>query len=621
MRRPRSSSEAPRAAALVSAVLYGLAPPAAGQAADAAAPAVRATGAAGTGGEAPGRARENYSLRIEAPARIADAIRARTYVGRWQRRADYDPIQFEGLRERLPDEVSAILRAEGYFGGTVEISGDASGLTVTVSAGARTTVNRVELRVTGAAQADRKASENALARWRLPEGSFFDTETWQAGKRGLIDALHQEGYLRARLVASEARIDPVRTTASLSVEVDSGPRIAFGELQVDGLERYPRHVVDNLRTFAPGDPYTLDALLAFQARLRASGYFASASVLPELAVLERDPARTDVPLRVELGEYQAKRVVLGVGYSTDEGVRGQVGYEHRNLFGRAWRLESSAIASTRRQRMFANVRTPEAVSGHFIGFGGRLERQDLSGEQVDSSNLYIGRGRRSGDIEYFVSLQQQAERRTVDALPGEAPTRDSRHALVLGYSWNMRRLDSLVDPRRGFTLSTQVSGAREGLGSNRSFARVYGRAMRFIPMPLESVFAGGTLIALGELGWVAAGSRGDIPSENLFRAGGTQSIRGYGYQSLGVTEGTAVVGGRYLLLGSLEYQHPVREGMSAAVFYDIGNAVDSVHDYRAVAGYGIGLRWRTPVGPINLDLAYGADVHKVRWHLSVGYTF
>ena len=77
----------------------------------------------------------------------------------------------------------------------------------------------------------------------------------------------------------------------------------------------------------------------------------------------------------------------------------------------------------------------------------------------------------------------------------------------------------------------------------------------------------------------------------------------------------------YLLLGSLEYQHPVREGMSAAVFYDIGNAVDSVHDYRAVAGYGIGLRWRTPVGPINLDLAYGADVHKVRWHLSVGYTF
>src|SRR5690606_24080993 len=157
--------------------------------------------------------------------------------------------------------------------------------------------------------------------------------------------------------------------------------------------------------------------------------------------------------------------------------------------------------------------------------------------------------------------------------------------------------------------------------SNRSFVRFYGRAMRFIPMPRRSFLAGGTLVALGELGWVAAGSRRDIPSENLFRAGGSHSVRGYGYQTLGVQEAGATVGGRYLGVASLEYQHPVTESIAAAVFYDVGNATDSTHDFKAVAGYGVGMRWRTPVGPLNLDLAYGEEARRWRIHFSVGYTF
>lgn len=567
------------------------------------------------------RRQANYDFEVDAPDEIAEKIRELTFVGRWQYREDFLPSQMPALLARLDDEVMAILRSLGYYSGSVESSGDAKRVEVRVRAGPRVTVGLSDVRIEGPAAVDRRVARFVLSRWLLPEGSFFASREWERGKRGLVDALNQRGYLRARIVHSDARIDPGRSAAELEVVLDSGPRIAFGELEISGLERHDEKIVRDLRPFRPGDPYTLEELLAYEASLRDSGYFSGVSVVPVLDALEEDPDLLEVPLSVDLVEHKARRAVFGIGYSSEQGARGQVGFEHRDLFGRSWQLESSLIAAVRRQRLFANVRTPQEATGHFYGFGGRLENLEAAGEHVERGNVYIGRGKRTADIEWFLSLQMQAEERRLAGNERFAPIDDHAHALVLGYSWNLRRLNSRVLPRRGYTISTQVSGAARGVASNRSFVRFYGRAMRFIPMPRRSFLAGGTLVALGELGWVAAGSRREIPSENLFRAGGSHSVRGYGYQTLGVKEAGATVGGRYLGVGSLEYQHPVSESMAAAVFYDIGNATDSTHDFKPVAGYGVGIRWRTPVGPLNLDVAYGDAVDRWRVHFSVGYTF
>ena len=118
-----------------------------------------------------------------------------------------------------------------------------------------------------------------------------------------------------------------------------------------------------------------------------------------------------------------------------------------------------------------------------------------------------------------------------------------------------------------------------------------------------------------------SGTRDDIPAQNLFRAGGAQSVRGYRYLSLGLKEGDAVVGGRVMALGSLEYQVPVSGNWWAASFVDAGNVVDAVEQWRPAVGYGVGLRWRSPIGPVNLDVAYGQRDRAVRGHFSVGYSF
>lgn len=566
----------------------------------------------------------NYELRVDALPELVEPIRSRTLVGRWIDDPGFDPAQMPLFLERAKTEAEAIAQAAGFFSAQALVDyrpGDGERLPVVrieLDAGARTTVNRFDFALDGPAQAQ-GLRESLLQRWPLPEGSFFRSADWQSGKRLLVDALQQRGYVRAEIVDSEARVDPANTTAALAVHVRSGPRLDFGAMTIDGLSRYDASIV---RALAPWEdearqPYDFDELLGFQARLRASGYFASAEVLPDFAAVLADPQRTTVPLRVALAELPAQRVTLGVGVSSDEGARGLLGYEHRNVLGRGWQLESGVLLQSVRRRVFASLRTPQKSSGHYYQGGVRLERFDVQGERTDKRTAFLGEGKRSGDTDRFLALQYQTEDRSVRGLGDVGSSR----ALTLGYTWSTRRLDSALDPRRGYTISAQLSGASDSLLSDRSFIRFHTRAMRFWPMPDESVLDGGLLVGLVELGQVFASGRDGIPSENLFRTGGASTVRGYDFLSLGVREGRAVVGGRVLALGSLEYQHPVRRDWYAAAFVDVGDAADTWSRYSAVAGYGVGLRWRSPVGPVNVDLAYGEAVRDWRLHFTVGYAF
>jgi translocation and assembly module TamA len=152
--------------------------------------------------------------------------------------------------------------------------------------------------------------------------------------------------------------------------------------------------------------------------------------------------------------------------------------------------------------------------------------------------------------------------------------------------------------------------------TDEKFIRAYARGIYYRPLG-ES----GSLILRSELGAVFSKEKDGVPSSFLFRAGGDQSVRGYGYQQLGVREGDAIVGGRYLLTASAEYQYWFRPPWGVAVFYDAGNAGDKFGDLHPKSGYGIGARWRSPVGPINVDVAYGHAVRKARLHFSLGFTF
>ncbi|ODT35597.1 MAG: hypothetical protein ABS55_08580 [Lautropia sp. SCN 70-15] len=586
---------------------------------------------------------ENYRLEIEAPEELVEPIRERTLLGRWIEEAGFEREQLPLFVIRGREEAAAIVRDAGYFSAKVEVrvdppeAGEPADLlaparpaadavlptvTVVVDAGARTTVSRLAFELDGAADAQALRDE-LLERWPLPEGSFFRPSAWEQGKRLMLELLQQRGFVRAKIASSRAQVDVQATAASLALTIETGPRLPFGALTVRGLERYDRSIVEALKPWreagpdAAGDPYDFDQLLRFQARLRGSGYFTGVDVLPDLSAIEADPSLAEVPVVAVLRERRRKRVTLGVGYSSDEGPRALLGYEHRDFLGRGLQLESGLLWQDVRRRAFVSVRTPQRADGYFDQVGARVERLEVQGELTDRQTVLVGRGKRGEEIDHFLSLQYQTEQRTVPL----DPETDRRQAFTLGYAWNLRRVDSQVDPRRGYTISAQASGGARALFSDRSFVRTWARAMRFWPMPEDSAFDGGILVGLVEGGQVFASSRDGIPTENLFRTGGTHTVRGYPYLSLGVPEGGAIVGGRVMALASLEYQHPLVRDWYGAVFLDAGDAADRWQDWKPAWGAGVGVRWRSPIGPVSLDLAWGDEVRRLRFHLSVGYAF
>jgi translocation and assembly module TamA len=197
------------------------------------------------------------------------------------------------------------------------------------------------------------------------------------------------------------------------------------------------------------------------------------------------------------------------------------------------------------------------------------------------------------------------------------------------YQWIYRDIDNVLLPTRGFTTSAQAAvgyarGSQTVTGqapedARGPFSRLYARITWY--KPFGDSWYGTARVEAGE---VFTHDQIGVPDTVLFRAGGDDSVRGYGYRTLGPTVAGVTVSGRTLLTGSVEVARPISPKYPAywwAAFVDAGNAADRWSNLHPVLGYGLGLRWRSPVGPLKLDVAYGQDVKQVRVHFSVGIAF
>lgn len=569
-----------------------------------------------------GKVSPRYALRIEAPDPIARLIRQHTLLGRWRQRADYDPSQLPLFIARAEREVRDLLASEGYFSPQVAVSTLDDGALVQVLTGPRTVVDRVQLDLEGEiATPQREALRQSIERsWQLPAGEPFRSQDWEQAKRALLDALRDRGYLRARLLESEAEVNQELARASLELVVDSGSAVQFGPLVIEGLNRYPPEIIEGLKPFRTGDPYDTRQIADLQTRLNGAGWFTTVNVRPDVRALSDAADLQEVPIKVEVIERPSKRWTLGAGYDADYGPSLLAGWESRNVAGLGIQTFNGIELDQRRQFGFSTWESPQDLQGYRWQGGLRLEHRNIENDIVDAASLFAARLRREGKIETGLSLQYQYERQNVVfSSDNEAFYRN--RALVLGWSWTRRDLDSPLMPTRGTITTVQISGASNALGSERSFVRGYVLGYGIYPLSRAESGEFGRLVLRGELGAVYADSREGIPSANLFRTGGSKSVRGYVSQSLGVSLGEAVVAGRYLAVASAEYQHLIGRDWAIAGFVDAGNASDSIDTFKLARGAGIGVRWRTPVGPLNIDVARGFDPGQWRMYFSIGVVF
>ncbi|MCS0658574.1 autotransporter assembly complex protein TamA [Massilia terrae] len=563
-----------------------------------------------------------YDVQVNAPRALATLLRDNLDLERWRGNPRIDMAQLARMVKDAPEQVRTLVETEGYYSPQIEARLDTSGATpvarISVDPGTPTTVSTVEIELHGFATegAGEPFDPAALRKdWALPSGRRFRNADWETAKRDLLRQVNRSRFARAQLAESRATVDPAAHTAALRIVVDSGPDVHFGQLNLVGLNRYPRTVVTNLNKITPGDPYSEADLQAFQTRLQDTGYFSSVEVSldssgQEAATAEApNSAALTLPVLVRVTENKQRNVESGVGYSTNTGMRGQVAYNDLNVAGT--RLKSRLLLQQRQQTGRADFYWPTTAQGYEYSVGGGIDRTDVEGQVLNVASVSGTRAWGTPRLQQSLTLEALTELRTLDDEPGIRSK-----SLPLTYSITKRELDNLVTPKRGYVLSGQLGGALLPVLTDRQFVRAYARA--FLLRPLGTDF---TLVLRAEAGAVASKSKAGVPATFLFRAGGDQSVRGYGYQELGVREDGAVAGGRYIATGSAELQYWFKPTWGAAVFYDAGNAADRVADLRPKVGYGVGARWRSPAGPINVDVAYGQAVRKVRLHFSLGFTF
>lgn len=555
-----------------------------------------------------------YAVRLEVPETFRPLLEDNLRIVR-RVKEGINQRRFERMTGRAVSEIRELLATEGYFSPRVELAIERGAQQWTaryvVEPGEPSRIAAVELQFRGAIAEERwdNAARRAALReaWPLKAGARFRQAVWDEAKTGVVRALVDERFPLAQVAQSEARVDPQAHAVRLRVLVDSGPEVTLGALRISGLERYPESIVHDLNRIAPGTPYSQRKLGDLQRDLLESTYFTSALVSAEL-----DAARPgNAPILVSVVEAPRRRLRLGVGYSTDVGFKAETVYTQRAFFGTPWEWRSGLRLAQREQGAFSEVLTPRNAQGHRYGVGALLLRNDIQGEVSTSVTGLLRRLTPGRERESEFGLAPTYEKKDTGALGT-----DRLKSLPLYGSWIWRDVDDLVDPRRGWMLNLKAAAALEGLLSDESFVNAYAKAAGFLPVGVRD-----TLIVRAELGrtWASAPRR--VPSRYLFRTGGSTTVRGYAFDSLGVDVGGAVTGGRVLGVASAEYVHMFTEEYGIAAFVDAGDAADSAGAFALKLGYGIGARYRSPIGPIALDVAYGRDERDYRVHFAVGYSF
>ena len=553
-----------------------------------------------------------YRVRIEAPRELRDMLAERLPLARWQG----DPQMTEPLLLRLVTEAEADVReavaTRGYFQARVrsriERAEQPWTVVLEVDPGEPARVAHAELTFSGPATTEPAAApllERIRREWTLRRGERFTQDAWDDAKRGATRALAGWRYAAARVERSRADVDPKAGEARLQVGVESGPSFHYGATEVRGTGRYPDDMVAGLNPAEPGAPYDRETLELYERRLLATGYFVSAQ-----AALDADPARAAAaPVRVAVIEARSQQFETGLSFNTDVGLRAEARYRNMDIFDTAYRFRSEVQLDSRIRQGRLDLETPPRAGGRWQSTF--VQARDTNIQNEENAEISAGIAHNwglGGPLSSLYVSGHVEEQRLSGALA------DHRQAVFFGYRTQWRDTDRWEAPRRGYLAEVSIGGAPGALAS-REFLRATARALLLIPLGRHD------FQLRGEAGAVIADSREGIPSSFLFRTGGDQTIRGYAFESLGVPgSGAAILGGRYLALGSAEYTHWVGESWGLAAFVDAGDAWDG-SQFEPVVGAGAGVRFRTPIGPVRGDLAYGFEEKHWRLHFSVGFIF
>lgn len=543
------------------------------------------------------------------PEDLRDAVRANLTLQNYATR-DVTPAQIRRLFSGAEQEIKSALEPYGYYNSFVASSLQTTdkGLNATfrVTLGEPVRVKGSTVRVEGEG-GQRPSVERALRRFKPEPGETLDHGKYEQSKSAIDSALLNNGYLRATTTQHAVRVSRKENTADIDLEWQSGPRMRFGKVRFQEGAQFPQEFLERFIPWEEHAWYSPDELLAFQQRLVDADYFSTVSVLPDLEHAEG----VDVPLNVSLAPAKRTVYTAGAYVSTDTGPGVRVGMQRRWVNDQGHKFQVDLDNAQRLKAATAAYRIPlPGPNDKSLNFGVTYRDENTDTSQSRTERLAANETRKWRGFTRTVGLQY---------LAGTFEIADEQKFSKLFYAEaTLARKDAndFFFPRRGYSVAFGLRFAPEGLLTDTSFSQLTADAKWIYPLQRRE-----RLILRTSLGAMVVDDFDELPPELRFFAGGDRSIRGFDYQELGATNAAGkVIGGTYLTVVSAEVEHYFLPKWGAAIFVDGGDAFRT-GEFDLNVGAGIGVRWRSPVGVVRVDIA--KPVHSdlsdtLRFHISIG---
>lgn len=576
-----------------------------------------------------------FDVTVNAPDAVAEQLRGASLTAGLIDNANDDtappePIDILGAAQADYSTLIGVLYNRGYFAPEINILVDGREAASIPPIDAPAIISNVVINVTPGAiftfgtvsitpQAPEVEPTEGLA-----AGEVASVTTLRAGTAAQIEGWRQAGHAKADIASQQIIANNPEKTLSAAVTVDPGPKLRFGKIFIKGDSGVREKRIREIMGWPAGDVFDPDDIDKVEARLRRTGSFAAASLS------EAKTANPDGTLDVTatITDQLPRRYSFGAEFSTLDGIGLSALWLHRNIFGGAERLQ---------------------IDGEIDGLGGgdtdgvdfRLTgilsrpatfRTDLEAfllgeiEQRDDPNLFSRTIRLELGSTYFASEDREY---TYGVGLRRSTTSDDlgdRDYTILTFpvTATFDRRDNKLDATAGYyaqasvTPFLNISGTDNGIVTKldlRTYRQVGSRI---------------TLAVRGQFGSVAGPSLTNAPADLLFFSGGSDTVRGQEYQSLGVEFSPGVtIGGRSFV--GVQSEMRVKTGnknLSIVGFYDLGYiGSEAFYDGSGEwhSGYGAGVRYNTPIGPIRFDAALPGsgpdDSSGVEIYIGIGQAF
>jgi translocation and assembly module TamA len=530
--------------------------------------------------------------------------------------------QVRRLYERAPDQVKAALQPYGYYDAAV--TGDLRQIgkdwrvTLHVRPGEPVKVTAVDVQLdkTAAALPTIRRAERAIERMK---GKTLDHGSYDDARDALSAQLTANGFLDARLLTHRVEVTRANHSAAIKLAWQVGPRYRYGQVHFDGSP-FNNGFLDRYVPFKSGDYFSQTQLLELQQALNGADYFAVVNVMPDV-----DEAKNGV-VDVTVQLAPAKRSIYTggpfIGTDTGFGVRGGMERRWVNRRGHKWKNELVVAQKLKTLSTLYSIPMP-GDNQRSYNVGANFRDANTATSQSRTLELVGNETRQWHGWTRTLGVHALSGTFTVgkrgnepDNTPG---IEHGRSTLVFGEAALTRKQADNPDfVRRGWLLSVAARSTASGLLSDASFSQFTADAKWIRAFGAHHR---NRLILRGSAGITWTDDFAALPPQLRFFAGGDRSVRGYGYQSIGPRNADdRVIGGKNLLVASTEIEHYFTRNWGMAAFVDAGNAFSGT-DYRPKIGAGLGLRWRSPVGMIRVDL--GTPIrddraHGIQLHLVIG---